>query len=196
MLHLGTSVWEPFTSSASIQLAMKCADRVAFTSLHPKPTPYRLNILKVMFRDGSYQSKTSVERKIPLGDMVRHVGFKTLQIVKWVMLMWSQISKHTPTWRNDISCIKWKGKKTIWLQELWRDVCMGNSSSYRAGKLHFSYCLPPFCVHILPNQIFSLGWGLWFRGNGGLGEGEHTHWGRKLWLGKSFSRIVNVLHRK
>jgi hypothetical protein len=35
-----------------------------------------------MVMGGPYQSKYQAEKKIPLWDMVRYIGFKTLQIVK------------------------------------------------------------------------------------------------------------------
>lgn len=68
---------------------------------------------------------------------------------------------------------------------------MGNTSPCRAGKLHF----PLVCVHTQIKSVLRerpVIQGKWRTGGGE----EHTHRGRKLRLGKSFLRIVNVLHRK
>lgn len=88
-------------------------DRVAFASFRPNPTPNALHILKVTVTGGPYQSKhqNRKKKKIPLWDMVRHIGFKTLQNVTWVILMWSQNSKHTPTWIMMLLALSGKGKK-------------------------------------------------------------------------------------
>lgn len=148
--------------------------------LAPPAHTLQIEHLKGHVQGRSLSMKTSVERKIPLGDMVRHIGFKTLQIVKWVMLMWSQNSKHTPTWRMILVALSGKEKKkrlfggknyeemSVWVIQVFVEQvsCIFLIVSP----------LPPLrmCTHI-PKSNLLLGWGLWFRGNGGLGEGRSTH---------------------
>lgn len=119
--------------------------------------------------------------------MVRRGGFKTLQIVKWVMLMWSQNSKHTPTWTMLLVAISGEEKSNIWLQELWRDMSVWVIQVLLGQVSCFVWLPPPWCGHT-HSQIKSFlwskvcDWEKWMPGRG-------THTQRKK-TKPSFSKTV------
>jgi hypothetical protein len=73
--------------------------------------------------------------------LARRVGFKTLQIVKWVMLMWSWHGKHTPARIMILVALSRKQacrKGNIWLQGLLGGGVQVVTRSAGASKLSSS----------------------------------------------------------